>query len=527
MMTMPMRSTMMACRRFVILVASGALLFAAPAFAQSRNDGPREPSSNSNPDTPNTPPKDDPKDRDPRPPSSDGSSVGLPDAVTVLDILRRLPKWPPRGDSSDEDDKSPPDRTDLPDRPVPQNDPQTSDTSDDPPPRRRVVVIPPGQRFTPTPTPRPQGSAPAIVGAITPQARDREVLVTLQAGSDANTVNELSQAFGLDGQTLYTSSLLGVRVVRFRIPDARSTADVLQQLSGDARVETVQPNNEFIASQGAARPLPVPQYAPDKLQLSEAHKIARGVRVKVAIIDTAMDTRHPALAGAVSDTFDALGETKPEPELHGTAIAGIVGAREALTSVAPASNMLAVRAFATTGTGAARSHTMALLKAMDWSVASGARVINMSFAGPLDPLLGQAIDAAVAQGIVVIAAAGNGGPSAKPAYPGAHPKVIAVTATDTSDALFAQSNRGDYIAVAAPGVDIIAAAPNGAYDISSGTSMAAAHVSGVAALMLERDPKLSPDDIRKRLKESARKVGRTTSNEMGAGIVDAAAALEN
>ena len=526
---------MLKYRRLLFVIFGSALLVASPAFAQSRDDGPRPPTSSGPTDTANTPPNDDGKDRDPTPPSRGDSSVGLPDAVTVLDILRRLPRRPTgSGDNDRTDiDTGPPDRPDLPtipdrpDRPRPQNDPQSSDDADDAPPRRRVVVIPPGQRFTPTPTPRPQGSAPAIIGAITPQARDREVLVTWQAGSDANTVNAISQAFGLDGQTLYTSSLLGVRVVRFRIPDARSTADVLQQLAGDARVETVQPNNEFTASQGAARPLPVPQYAPEKLQLSEAHKIARGVRVKVAIIDTAMDMRHPALAGAVSDSFDALGETKPEPELHGTAIAGIVGAREALTSVAPASNMLAVRAFATTGSGAARSHTMALLKAMDWSVASGARVINMSFAGPLDPLLGQAIDAAVAQGIVVIAAAGNGGPDAKPAYPGAHPKVIAVTATDTGDALFAQSNRGDYIAVAAPGVDIIAAAPNGAYDISSGTSMAAAHVSGVAALMLEHNPKLLPEDIRKKLSASARKPGGKTSADMGAGIVDAAAALEN
>jgi subtilisin family serine protease len=127
--------------------------------------------------------------------------------------------------------------------------------------------------------------------------------------------------------------------------------------------------------------------------------------------------------------------------------------------------------------------------------------------------------------VVLVAAAGNGGADAKPAYPAALPEVIAVTATDDGDQLYKDANRGSYIAVAAPGVDIIAAAPKGAYDISSGTSLAAAHVSGIAALMLERNPKLTSKDVREALAESAHKISGKSKDEVGAGVADAAGAL--
>ncbi|MEQ1653367.1 MAG: S8 family serine peptidase, partial [Hyphomicrobium sp.] len=361
---------------------------------------------------------------------------------------------------------------------------------------------------------------------IVTDARPREVIVTLGAGATANTVYELSQDLGLDGDTLYTSNLLGTRVVRFRIPDTRSVADVVQQLSTDARVQLAQPNYVFTANGAAAKPLPVPQYAPQKLHLGEAHKVALGRKIKIAVIDTAIDAAHPAFGGAITATFDALGETKGEAELHGTSIAGIVGARAELTGVAPEANILAVRAFAKGTNSSAQSHTLAILKGLDWAALNGARVVNMSFAGPNDPLLGQAIAAAVKQGIVVIAAAGNGGPGAAPAYPGAFPNVIAVTAIDDRDTIYKNANRGTYVAVAAPGVDIVSAGLNGGYELSSGTSMAAAHVSGVAALMLDKNPKLTPKDIRDALSKSAHQPPRLIAEDMGAGIVDAAEALK-
>ena len=116
--------------------------------------------------------------------------------------------------------------------------------------------------------------------------------------------------------------------------------------------------------------------------------------------------------------------------------------------------------------------------------AKNARIINMSFAGPADPMLREMLARAGARGIVLVAAVGNAGPNSPPLYPGADAGVIGVTATDANDKLMPQANRGPQVAVAAPGVEILAAAPDCKYQVTSGTSVAAAHVSGVAALLL-------------------------------------------
>jgi subtilisin family serine protease len=129
----------------------------------------------------------------------------------------------------------------------------------------------------------------------------------------------------------------------------------------------------------------------------------------------------------------------------------------------------------------------------------------MSFAGPDDPMLALALQKAHDKGVVLIAAAGNLGPKSPPLYPAADPNVIAVTATDAKDQLLAQANQGPYVAVAAPGVDILEPAPNGGYQVTTGTSVAAAHVSGIVALLLERDPTLDAAAIRDILRSSAKR----------------------
>ena len=150
------------------------------------------------------------------------------------------------------------------------------------------------------------------------------------------------------------------------------------------------------------------------------------------------------------------------------------------------------------------STTLAILKGIDWAVARGARVINMSFAGPQDPEIARALAAARRKGVLLVAAAGNAGPQSPPLYPAADPNVIAVTATDADDRLLKVANRGRHIALAAPGVDIVLPATGGGYQVSSGTSVAAAHVSGIAALLLELKPGLAPDAARKILQSTAR-----------------------
>ena len=139
-------------------------------------------------------------------------------------------------------------------------------------------------------------------------------------------------------------------------------------------------------------------------------------------------------------------------------MAGAIAARGKLSGIALGPHLLAARAFDNTA-GGAKATSFAIYKSLQWAADNGARVINMSFAGPPDPNLHRMLTAAYDKGIVLVAAAGNAGPKSAPLYPAADPDVIAVTATDSNDGLFNMANRGSYIAVAAPGVDILALAP--------------------------------------------------------------------
>jgi subtilisin family serine protease len=146
----------------------------------------------------------------------------------------------------------------------------------------------------------------------------------------------------------------------------------------------------------------------------------------------------------------------------------------------------------------------------------------MSFAGPHDPLLQQHLAAAHSRRIVLVAAAGNAGPASPPLYPAADANVIAVSATDIDDHLLDVANRGRQIALAAPGVDVLLPAPHARYQLATGTSFAAAHVAGIAALMLAKNPRLTPDDVRAELVATAHDLGPKGRDDMfGAGLADA------
>lgn len=370
---------------------------------------------------------------------------------------------------------------------------------------------------------------PTQVRALTSRPhRPREIVVLIGAGNVAEqVVTDLMQRFSIVAEERRALALAEATVVRFKIVDNRPVEQVLAGLMQDPRVLLAQPNFSFETSDASGAFSPLPQYAPERIRAGAAHVVSRGRGVKVAIVDTGIDAQHPELAGAIAETFDALAEGAPTAETHGTSIAGIVAARKSLMGIAPEATILAVRAFADDGTGRAKSSSMALAKGIDWAIANKARLINMSFAGPDDPLLSLMISNASAKGAIFVAAMGNGGPTAEFSYPAAYPSVIAVTATDDGDKLFAQASRGRHVAIAAPGVDILAAALGGNYDLSSGTSLAAAHVSGVIALMLERNPALAADEVRNILARTARqpeRAGVKGDVDLGAGLVDAQAA---
>ena len=358
--------------------------------------------------------------------------------------------------------------------------------------------------------------------------RPNEVMVLLQPGATPEIARALAQQFNLQLETYAPSRLLRTALVRFRIPDGRPIGGVVSQILADPRVRASQRNFLYKPADDAApRKSALPQYALDVIRASAAQtQVPAGRRPVVAIIDTGIDETHPDLAGAVRDRFDAVGDGKWDVGVHGTGIAGIIAARGQLLGVAPDVQLLSVRAFAS-GEGDIEATTEALIRGLDWAVAQHADVINMSLAGPEDQMMDVAVGEAIAAGAIVVAAAGNEGTGAPPAFPGAVKGVVAVTATDQQDGLFSGANRGAYISVAAPGVDILTLTPGGGYGLATGTSQAAAEVSGVMALLRTLRPDLTPAAALALIGGSSKDLGTPGPDaDFGAGRVDAASAIE-
>ena len=350
-----------------------------------------------------------------------------------------------------------------------------------------------------------------------------EVLLNVSAGTSTAALDSIARRHRLTRLELRDFAMTRRRLARLRINDGRAVASVIRSLQADARILGAQPNFLYSLEQGAAGAADPPQYALGKLRLSEAHALARGESVRVAVVDTTIDAKHPDLAGAVAASFDATG-APDKPHHHGTGIAGVIAAHGKLTGVAPAVSILAVHAFASQSS---KGSSMNVLKGLDWAGTSKADIVNMSFAGRGGRELQRMLAALRRNGIALIAAAGNAGPNARPLYPAAYPEVIAVTATDADDKVFDQANRGTHIAVAAPGVAILAPAPDESYRMQSGTSFAAAQVSGVAALLIERNRNLDAASIRRILTATARDLGAPGhDDQFGAGLVDALVAVE-
>lgn len=354
-----------------------------------------------------------------------------------------------------------------------------------------------------------------------------EILAEIDGSLTEAQADEIARRHGLRRIESRNFPLIGATIGLFRITDRRPVDTVSRELSAEANIRSVQPNYRYYLQEQrpALKEGDAAQYALAKLRLPEAHTLSQGINVRIAVIDSGIDTHHPELANSVVDSFDALGSNEG-PQVHGTGIAGVITAHARLMGGAPKAGLIAIHAF-----GTAPSTTYVILKALDYAAGRDAdhdaAIINMSFAGPKDPLIERGVDAVAAKGITMVAAAGNAGIKSPPLYPAANPNVIAVSATDADDHLFNASNRGAYIAVAAPGVDIFLPAPDGKYQITSGTSFSAAYVSALAALMVERNPALKPDELRAMLTKTARDIGSPgRDDQFGAGEADAFAAVK-
>ncbi len=354
-----------------------------------------------------------------------------------------------------------------------------------------------------------------------------EVLLEVEAGTPDAYLNVVARRLQLTLLETQSFTLTGRSLQRWHIDGRGTVAGTLRGMLPFGRISAAQPN--FLYRFGQSQPpaqsdAAAAQYIVSKMHLTEAHRITNGDDVLVAVIDSKIDTGHPDLAGVIADEYDALG-TPGKSHVHGTGMAGAIAAHSKLIGVAPKVKLLAIRAFGGEGEGA-QGTTFNILKGLDWAAAKNARIVNMSFAGPADTMFRDMLAKAHARGIVLIAAVGNAGPRSPPLYPAADADVIGVTATDADDKLLAQANRGPQVAVSAPGVQVLVPAPDDKYALTTGTSVAAAHASGVAALLLARNPKLTPDEVRRDLIRSARAVPGN-KRDVGAGVIDALGAVNS
>jgi subtilisin family serine protease len=212
---------------------------------------------------------------------------------------------------------------------------------------------------------------------------------------------------------------------------------------------------------------------------------ARGL--KVGVIDTVIDSGHPAFAGRNNiHTFDFVPTgRRTAPDWHGTGVLSLLAANPRTAGapgLIPDADFYVASAFFADDDGAMGADTVSVLQALEWMRRAGVKIVNMSFAGPQDALVAKEIARMAKAGAVFVAAAGNDGPTAAPAYPAAYPEVIAVTALTKDLKNYRYANRGPHIDVAAPGVDIWAAVPGGREGYHTGTSFASPLVAAVLAV---------------------------------------------
>jgi type VII secretion-associated serine protease mycosin len=259
--------------------------------------------------------------------------------------------------------------------------------------------------------------------------------------------------------------------------------------------------------------------------------LSTGRGVVVAVVDSGVDAHHPDLAGRVLPGVDLVGDAgdgrvDSSSNSHGTSVAAIIAADGSgaggMTGLAPGATILPVRI-----SDDLASDPATLARGIDYATTHGAKVINISVcASILNPQVRTAVDAAIRQDVVVVAAAGNDGLKGNPPqYPAALPGVLAVAASDARGSLWPDSESGAYLGLTAPGVDIYTAGLQGSHQQASGTSFAAPEVAAAAALLRSRFPDESATQIITRLTSTAHSPRPGRSTQWGFGIIDPYRAL--
>jgi hypothetical protein len=312
---------------------------------------------------------------------------------------------------------------------------------------------------------------------------------------------------------------LDLKITRLRVP-RQMTAPTARTLLASRYPGILVDVNAVYRPQGQLS-LPPPDYPAKLIGWGHAPKDC-GQGLRIGLLDTAVDAESPGLRGAriVQRSFLPTGATIASTA-HGTAIAAILVGQQSAggAGLLPGAELAVAGAFGADADGIPIADVPALIGGLDWLVGSQAPVINMSFAGDANAVVALALRRVTGRAVVV-AAAGNGGPSAPPAFPAGEPGVIGVTAVDNRSQPYADANRGDYIDFAAPGVRVWTPGPTSPGSYHTGTSFAAPFVAAAIAARLADGPTGDADRIADSLAMTAIDLGQPGKDPVfGRGLI--------
>lgn len=333
-------------------------------------------------------------------------------------------------------------------------------------------------------------------------ARGYDNAGTYQAGGNARTTGRaLAAKYHLQETSSWPIALLGVNCLVYALPANADPERVIAALTHDSRVESVQPLQSFdTTSNHYNDPYEPLQKNVQQMSIGDAHALTRGAGVRVAVIDSGVELDHPDLpTTAVSGNFVDNDRRAFGEDTHGTAIAGIIAAIPnngiGIVGVAPDVQLLLYKAcWRASATGPqAVCNTFTLAQALAAAIDARADIINLSLAGPSDPLLTRLVQRAMEEGTIVVGAVPQDG--LRNDFPANIPAVIAVDSVE--------NDNTDASIVRAPGRDVISLAPEGHYDFYSGSSLATAEISGLVALLRAERKQLSAEQAQLLLTDGA------------------------
>jgi hypothetical protein len=365
-----------------------------------------------------------------------------------------------------------------------------------------------------TPGSTPRGYGGGVAGAY-------EVSASARA-----TTAAVERDYSLREVSAWPIASLRVNCIVARVPEPTSRDTMISRLERDSRIESVEPLGEFTTETGADGRTYLPlQGNLRELGVLQAHRLSQGAAVRIALIDTGVDYRHPDLRGRVIARLDFVGRDDGQfaADRHGTQIAGVIAATanggQGLLGVAPESRLIVLKACWPLRQDAARAacDSFTLAQALEAANAAHPDIVNLSLAGPPDPLLERLIRYGMRQGIIYVGAVPPPGSGLTRAFPVDIPGVLGVQSAED-----AGEGNGHLLA---PGHGILTLVPGGRYDFASGSSLATAEVTGIVALLLADGRRLPALKVEQILTHSSRRfttpAGVLTSVNACAAVADA------